>query len=175
MGGLVRLYINSGRTNTKLKPKFQASTLIIVIGFIVISEKNYLDLPQKSILCHSDKTLSEYAKSYCWIHGTSYVRKALQGKVRTWILRKPCVNIFFHRPPAVSSTRRRSSLRRTLQSPPTTSGCHISSPFASSSQDCQGEQQTNKQTNKQTINCFHFHLQLFFYSGLPGRGSLRTA
>ena len=52
-----------------------------MIGFIVISEKNYLDLPQKSILCHSDKTLSEYAKSYCWIHGTSYVRKALQGKV----------------------------------------------------------------------------------------------
>ena len=58
---------------------FQASTLVIVIGFIVISEKNYLDLPQKSILCHSDKTLSEYAKSYCWIHGTSYVRQALQG------------------------------------------------------------------------------------------------
>ena len=129
-----------------LLSNFQASTLIIVIGFIVISEKNYLDLPQKSILCHSDKTLSEYAKSYCWIHGTSYVRKALQGKVRTCILRKPCVHIFYRRPPAVSSTRRRSSLRRTLQSPPTTSGCHISSPFASSSQDCQGEQQTNEQS-----------------------------
>jgi len=66
--------------NHLFKLHYQASTLIIVIGFIVISEKNYLDLPQKSILCHSDKTLSEYAKSYCWIHGTSYVRKALQGK-----------------------------------------------------------------------------------------------
>jgi hypothetical protein len=66
--------------NHLFKLHYQASTLMIAIGFIVISEKNYLDLPQKSILCHSDKTLSEYAKSYCWIHGTSYVRKALQGK-----------------------------------------------------------------------------------------------
>lgn len=66
--------------NHLFKLHYQASTLIIVIGFIVISEKNYLDLPQKSILCHSDKALSEYAKSYCWIHGTSYVRKQLQGK-----------------------------------------------------------------------------------------------
>jgi len=65
--------------NHLFKLHYQASTLVIVIGFIVISEKNYLDLPQKSILCHSDKTLSEYAKSYCWIHGTSYVRQALQG------------------------------------------------------------------------------------------------
>ena len=122
-----------------LLSNFQASTLIIVIGFIVISEKNYLDLPQKSILCHSDKTLSEYAKSYCWIHGTSYVRKALQGKVRTWILRKPCLQIFFHRPPAVSSTRRRSSRRRTLQSQPTTCGSLTYSPFALSWQDYQGK------------------------------------
>ena len=53
---------------------------MILIGFIVICEKNYLDIPQKSILCHTDKTFSEYAKTYCWIHGTSYVREALRGK-----------------------------------------------------------------------------------------------
>ena len=55
---------------------------MILIGFIVICEKNYLDIPQKSILCHTDKTFSEYAKTYCWIHGTSYVREALRGKVK---------------------------------------------------------------------------------------------
>ena len=51
--------------------------MILALGFIVVSEKNYLDLPQKSILCHSEKSLSEYAKSYCWIHGTSYVRQVI--------------------------------------------------------------------------------------------------
>jgi hypothetical protein len=66
--------------NHLFKLHYQATTMIIALGFIVVSEKNYLDLPQKSILCHSDKTLSEYAKSYCWIHGTSYVRQALRGK-----------------------------------------------------------------------------------------------
>ena len=59
---------------------FQGTTFMILIGFIVICEKNYLDIPQKSILCHTDKTFSEYAKTYCWIHGTSYVREALRGK-----------------------------------------------------------------------------------------------
>lgn len=52
--------------------------MILALGFIVVSEKNYLDLPQKSILCHSEKSLSEYAKSYCWIHGTSYVRQVIR-------------------------------------------------------------------------------------------------
>jgi len=66
--------------NHLFKLHYQASTMILALGFIVVSEKNYLDLPQKSILCHSEKSLSEYAKSYCWIHGTSYVRQALRGK-----------------------------------------------------------------------------------------------
>ena len=57
---------------------------MILLGFIVICEKNYLDIPQKSILCHTDKTFSEYAKTYCWIHGTSYVREALRGKQSQW-------------------------------------------------------------------------------------------
>ena len=45
---------------------------------IVISEKNYIDMSGKAILCHTQ--MSEYARSYCWIHGTSYVRQALQGQ-----------------------------------------------------------------------------------------------
>jgi len=56
----------------------QMSALIIGIGFIFISVENYLDT--KAILCHSQPSLTAYAKSYCWIHGTAYVRSSLQGK-----------------------------------------------------------------------------------------------
>jgi len=56
----------------------QMSTFIIMIGFIFISVENYLDT--KAILCHTGAQFSAYAKSYCWIHGTSYVRPNLQGK-----------------------------------------------------------------------------------------------
>lgn len=66
--------------NHLFRMHYLGTTFMILIGFIVICEKNYLDIPQKSILCHTDKTFSEYAKTYCWIHGTSYVREALRGK-----------------------------------------------------------------------------------------------
>jgi len=56
----------------------QASTFIIMIGFIFISVENYLDT--KAILCHTGAQFSAYAKSYCWIHGTAYVRTHLQGQ-----------------------------------------------------------------------------------------------
>jgi len=56
----------------------QASTFMIMIGFIFISVENYLDT--KAILCQTGKDFSAYAKSYCWIHGTAYVRSHLQGK-----------------------------------------------------------------------------------------------
>ena len=59
---------------------FQGTTLMIILGFIVICEKNYLDIQQHSILCHTDKPFTEYARTFCWIHGTSYVREALRGK-----------------------------------------------------------------------------------------------
>eukprot|EP00092_Neocalanus_flemingeri_P018947 GFUD01020527.1.p1 GENE.GFUD01020527.1~~GFUD01020527.1.p1 ORF type:complete len:460 (+),score=47.04 GFUD01020527.1:248-1627(+) len=55
----------------------QMSTFIIMIGFIFISVENYLDT--KAILCHTGAQFSAYAKSYCWIHGTAYVRTHLQG------------------------------------------------------------------------------------------------
>ena len=72
--------------------------MILALGFIVVSEKNYLDLPQKSILCHSEKSLSEYAKSYCWIHGTSYVRQVI-------LVNKVVIvtNIVIAMPPTLSS------------------------------------------------------------------------
>lgn len=53
------------------------STLVLVIGFIYISVENHLD---ESILCQSPPSISQYAKSYCWIHGTAYLRQHLQGK-----------------------------------------------------------------------------------------------
>jgi len=56
----------------------QASTFMIMIGFIFISVENYLDT--KAILCHTGAQFSAYAKSYCWIHGTAYVRTHLQGQ-----------------------------------------------------------------------------------------------
>ena len=142
-----------------------------MIGFIVISEKNYLDLPQKSILCHSDKTLSEYAKSYCWIHGTSYVRKALQGKVRTWILREPLCTYLFSQATGcfVDQTKIESEEDAPVTAyylwlPYLLTICFILARLPRLT--------TNKQTIR--ISC-HWHLQLFFCSGLPGRDSLRTA
>ena len=53
----------------------QLNTLVILIGFIYISVENHLD---ESILCQSPPSISAYAKSYCWIHGTAYIRKHLQ-------------------------------------------------------------------------------------------------
>jgi hypothetical protein len=56
----------------------QMSCMVIGIGFIFISVENYLDT--KAILCHSGQQFHAYAKSYCWIHGTAYVRPQLQGR-----------------------------------------------------------------------------------------------
>ena len=64
-----------------------------MVGFIYISVENDFD---ESILCQTPPQMSAYAKygniikiyimmlgvfsrSYCWIHGTAYVRKHLQG------------------------------------------------------------------------------------------------
>jgi len=61
-----------------MKVHNQMSCMVIGIGFIFISVENYLDT--KAILCHSGQQFHAYAKSYCWIHGTSYVKPQLQGK-----------------------------------------------------------------------------------------------
>ena len=54
----------------------QATSFLLMLGFLFISVENYLDT--KSIVCHNNA--SPYAKSYCWIHGYSYVDKSLQGR-----------------------------------------------------------------------------------------------
>lgn len=60
------------------KLHYQASTFLIMIGFIFVFVENHLDV--KAILCQTGPQFSAYASSFCWIHGTAYVRKHLQGK-----------------------------------------------------------------------------------------------
>jgi len=54
----------------------QASSLIIMLGFVFISMENYLDT--KAIVCHN--SASAYAKQYCWLHGYSYIHPSIQDK-----------------------------------------------------------------------------------------------
>jgi len=56
----------------------QASAFVILIGFVFTVVENYLD--HKSIQCWNQNSLNKYAHSYCWLHGTSYVKNQLQGK-----------------------------------------------------------------------------------------------
>eukprot|EP00092_Neocalanus_flemingeri_P029907 GFUD01032472.1.p1 GENE.GFUD01032472.1~~GFUD01032472.1.p1 ORF type:complete len:376 (+),score=66.60 GFUD01032472.1:58-1185(+) len=53
----------------------QASTFVIMIGILFIFLENHLD--GQAIICQG---ADQYASSYCWIHGTAYVREHLQGK-----------------------------------------------------------------------------------------------
>jgi len=53
----------------------QASTFVIMFGLLFIFLENHLD--GRAIVCQGG---DQYARSYCWIHGTAYVRPHLQGK-----------------------------------------------------------------------------------------------
>ena len=53
----------------------QATSFIIILGWIFIAVENYLDT--KSIVCHNAPTA--YAKQYCWIHGYAYIDPSLRG------------------------------------------------------------------------------------------------
>ena len=67
----------------------QATSFILMLGFLFISVENYLDT--KSIVCHNNA--SPYAKSYCWIHGYSYVDKSLQGTRMRYL---PLLELILH-------------------------------------------------------------------------------
>jgi len=60
------------------KLHYQASTFIIMVGFIFVFVENHLDV--KAILCQTGQQFTPYANQYCWIHGTAYVHKHLQGR-----------------------------------------------------------------------------------------------
>jgi len=53
----------------------QANTFIIMFGLLFIFLENHLD--GRAIVCQGG---DQYARSYCWIHGTAYIRPHLQGK-----------------------------------------------------------------------------------------------
>jgi len=53
----------------------QASTFVIMFGLLFIFLENHLD--GRAIVCQGG---DQYARSYCWIHGTAYIRPHLQGK-----------------------------------------------------------------------------------------------
>ena len=61
--------------NPLFKLHHQASTFVIMFGLLFIFLENHLD--GRAIICQGG---DQYASSYCWIHGTAYVREHLQGK-----------------------------------------------------------------------------------------------
>lgn len=61
--------------NPLFKLHHQASTFIVMFGLLFIFLENHLD--GRAIICQGG---DNYARSYCWIHGTAYVRDHLQGK-----------------------------------------------------------------------------------------------
>jgi len=67
--------------NFVFRMNYQVSAMIIAAGFLMISDISWLTDSKDRLICHTDKPsdMSEYVKKYCWLHGTSYVRKSLQG------------------------------------------------------------------------------------------------
>ena len=55
----------------------QATSFIIILGFLFVAVENYLDT--KAIICLNE--FKPYPKLYCWIHGYSYIAPNLRGKL----------------------------------------------------------------------------------------------
>jgi len=53
----------------------QYTTAMLMFGLMFIFLENHLD--GRAIMC---RDADQYAKSYCWIHGTGYVKQHLQGE-----------------------------------------------------------------------------------------------
>ena len=53
----------------------QATSFIIILGFLFVAVENYLDT--KAIICLNE--FKPYPKLYCWIHGYSYIAPNLRG------------------------------------------------------------------------------------------------
>jgi hypothetical protein len=59
--------------NALFKLHHQASTFILMFGLLFIFLENHLD--GRAIVCQGG---DQYARSFCWIHGTAYIREHLQ-------------------------------------------------------------------------------------------------
>jgi len=62
--------------NALFRVHHQGSTFVVMFGFIFVFLENHLD--GRAIVCHGNA--DNYARAYCWIHGTAYVRPHLQSK-----------------------------------------------------------------------------------------------
>jgi len=68
--------------NFAFRLHYQISAMLLAAGFLLISDYNWLTSSNERMICHTDKAsdMTEYVKKYCWLHGTAFVRKSLQGK-----------------------------------------------------------------------------------------------
>lgn len=55
----------------------QASSVLIMLGFLFIAVENYLD--KQAIICHNE--MKAYPKLYCWIHGYSYIHPSFRSTI----------------------------------------------------------------------------------------------
>jgi len=77
VSNLLKWFRGDERTidNPLFRLHHQATTFIVMFGLLFIFLENHLD--GRAIICQGG---DNYARSYCWIHGTAYVRDHLQGK-----------------------------------------------------------------------------------------------
>lgn len=63
-------------------------SLLIAVGFFMIFSENILD--KNSMQCHvgghTKENFTPYVVSYCWLHGTHYVEREVQGKITPCII-----------------------------------------------------------------------------------------
>ena len=81
----------------------KGSSFLIAIGFFMIFSENLLD--KNAMQCHTNKeSMSPYVVSFCFMHGTYYVEKEVQGKVTPCIIgnenfdRKPVTQYYLFLP-----------------------------------------------------------------------------
>ena len=66
----------------------KGSSLLIAIGFFMIFTENVLD--KNAMQCHlinNKENFAPYVVSFCWLHGTYYVDKEVQGKITPCIIK----------------------------------------------------------------------------------------
>ena len=69
----------------------KGSSFLIAIGFFMIFSENFLD--RNAMQCYTNKeNLSPYVVSFCFMHGTYYVEKEVQGKVTPCVIRNENFN-----------------------------------------------------------------------------------
>ena len=85
LGQLIKWFLDQGiEVDSPLfKLHHQASSFIIMLGFLFIAVENYLD--KQAIICHNE--MKAYPKLYCWMHGYSYIHPSFRSEFEnSWML-----------------------------------------------------------------------------------------